>query len=92
MIKEFIAEFLGTFVFFSVILQHGQAIPIAIALATAIYFGGSISGGNFNPAVSLMMLINGTHTFSKFIVYVIAQSIAAGVAVGFYNMVKVVKP
>ena len=56
---KLLVEFLGGFIFFSVILRYGEALPIAIALAAAIYFGGPISGGHFNPAVSLMMFLNG---------------------------------
>ena len=51
-------EFIGTFIFLSVILGTGEVLPIAIALAAAIFFGGKYSGGNFNPAVSFMMFLN----------------------------------
>ena len=51
----YLVEFIGTFVFLSVILRVGQPIPIAVALLSAIYFGGSISGGHFNPAVSFII-------------------------------------
>ena len=82
MIKPLV-EFIGSFLFFSVILQQGQAIPIGIALAAVIYFGGAISGGHFNPAVSLMMFLNGKLPSSDFIQYVIAQGLAAAAAVYF---------
>jgi aquaporin Z len=86
MIKNLV-EFIGTFVFFSVILQHGQALPIAIALAAVIYFGGAISGGNFNPGVSLMMFLNGTLGSGELIQYVISQCLAAFAAYYFYKMI-----
>ena len=66
-----IAEILGTFFFLSVILSvvaDGATNPfaaalgpiaIAVGLLAAIYFGGKISGGHFNPAVSIMMLVKG---------------------------------
>ena len=57
---KYLVEFIGTFMFLSVILSQGQALPIVIALAAAIFFGGSISGGHFNPAVSFMMHVNNT--------------------------------
>ena len=55
---KYLVEFIGTFMFLSVILSQGQALPIVIALAAAIYFGGAISGGHFNPAVSFMFHMN----------------------------------
>jgi glycerol uptake facilitator-like aquaporin len=90
MIKPII-EFIGTFIFFSVILQHGQAIPIAIALAAVIYFGGSTSGGHFNPGVSLMMFLKGSLTSSDMIQYVAVQCMAAYAAVLFNKYLNIPK-
>ena len=81
-----LVEFIGSFLFFSVILQQGQAIPIAIALAAAIYFGGAISGGHFNPAVSFMMFLNGKLPSSDLIQYVIVQGLAAATAIYFSRL------
>jgi aquaporin Z len=81
-----LVEFIGTFLFFSVILKHGQAIPIAVALAAAIYFGGHISGGNFNPGVSLMMYLTDKLSQADFIQYVLVQALAAFSAVQFANL------
>lgn len=77
MITELITEFIGSFVFFSVILAVQHAIPIAIALLAAIYFGGHLSGGNFNPAVSLMFYLKGKIDGPSAILYVLVQCIAA---------------
>jgi len=52
---KYVVEFLGTVFFFLVILLTGSAIPIGLALAAVIMVGGKISGGHFNPAVSVMM-------------------------------------
>ena len=41
-IKQLLTEFIGTFIFLGVILTTGQAFPIGLALATAIFFGGDI--------------------------------------------------
>jgi len=80
-----VTEFIGTFVFLSVILSTGSAIPIVIALAAAIYFGGSISGGHFNPAVSTMMLAKGGINVETWITYVIAQVLGGLVALLWFK-------
>lgn len=82
---SFLTEFVGTFVFLSVILTTGQAFPIGLALAVAIYFGGSVSGGHFNPAVSTMMLVKGAINMETWIGYVIAQVLGGLVALLWFK-------
>jgi aquaporin Z len=87
LIKAVIAEFLGTFFFFSIILNaiaNASLGPVAVAigLLAAIYFGGSISGGHFNPAVSVIMFSKGKITGDVLVLYVIAQVLAGLVALG----------
>jgi glycerol uptake facilitator-like aquaporin len=61
-VQIFFAEFIGTFLFlgtiFSVVKQNsfGIVTPLTIgaALSTSIYMTGKVSGGHYNPAVSLM--------------------------------------
>lgn len=81
MIEALIAESIGTFLFFGCILAWGEPIPIVVGLLGAIYAFGKISGGHFNPGVSYMMLLKGDMSFSKFLLYVIAQLIGATIAV-----------
>ncbi len=88
---DLIVEFLGTFFFLSVIIVTGQAVPIGLALLTAIYFGGHISGGHFNPAVSTMMFAKGAIRLDQYIGYVVAQVLGGLVALMFYNATKTVK-
>lgn len=92
--RKYIAEFLGTFmlVFFGTGSVVYSAIttqsPITIglsfglALAVAIYAFGHISGGHFNPAVSLSMAIQKRLSWVEFVGYVLAQLIGAIVASG----------
>ena len=80
-----VAELVGTFVFIAVILVTGEAIPIAMALAVAIYIGGGISGGHFNPAVSTIMLVKGTITAPKWAAYICAQVVGGILALLYYN-------
>jgi aquaporin Z len=80
-----LTEFVGTFIFLSVILSTGQAFPIGLALAVAIYFGGSISGGHFNPAVSTMMLVKGAISVDTWLGYVIAQVLGGLIALMWWK-------
>lgn len=82
---EFFVEFLGTFIFLYCILAIGQPIPIAIALLAAIYFGGHISGGHYNPAVSTMMFAKGGLPIEKYTGYIVAQLVGAFAALAFYK-------
>lgn len=83
-----LVEALGTFVFISVILQFAKkdwgAFPIGIALAALILFGGSISGGHFNPAVSLAMCVGGKLGAGAFGGYVAAQLVGGYLAWAFH--------
>jgi aquaporin Z len=94
MLKYFV-EFIGTFLFLSVILNStapnstvGNNAPFAIGLALVamILFGGNISGGHFNPAVSFMMILNNNLNSNDLIPYVSAQLLGAFLAYYFYNM------
>jgi aquaporin Z len=79
MINKYLVEFFGTMFFLYVILATGSAIPIGLALTVAIMVGGKISGGNFNPAVSVMMVAAGKLPKQDLVPYIIAQ-VAGGLA------------
>ena len=85
---QYIVEFVGTFIFLSVILASGQALPIAIALAAAIYFGGAISGGHFNPAVSIMKYFAKSISAQDTAIYIVAQVLGGLAALYFYKNAK----
>jgi glycerol uptake facilitator-like aquaporin len=88
-LPSYLVEFFGTFFFLSTIIITGSPIPIAIALFLVIYFGGNVSGGHYNPAVTFMFWLNGEFVNNdiKAIFYVIAQLVGAGTALIFYNSV-----
>jgi glycerol uptake facilitator-like aquaporin len=77
--QKYLVEFLGTLFFLYVILATGDAFAIGAALIIAILVGGSVSGGNFNPAVTLMMFSAGKISQKDVIPYIIAQ-VAGGLA------------
>ena len=81
---KYLIEFIGTFIFLSVIIAVGEPIPIAIGLLAAIYFGGHISGGHFNPAVSLMMFLKNSLNINDLPFYILAQCAGAAAAYYFY--------
>ena len=87
MFNSLLVEFVGTFVFLAVILATGEAIPIALALATVIYMGGKTSGGHFNPAVSTMFLLKGDMDMLKYAGYIAAQVLGGIAALQFNNNV-----
>jgi aquaporin Z len=77
--KAMLIEFIGTFFFLYVVLAVGTPLAIGAALALAIYVGGSISGGNFNPAITIMMIAAKKQRIETALPYIVAQ-IAGGLA------------
>jgi aquaporin Z len=80
--KAIVAEFIGTLFFLSIILNVVNdssigVIAIAVGLLAAIYMVGGVSGGHFNPAVSVMMFMKGNLPADMTILYIIAQIIGA---------------
>ena len=88
MIKKLLAEFLGTMFFLYVILATGDAIAIGLALITVILVAGKMSGGHFNPAVSVMMAMAGKLAMKDLAPYVLAQIGGGLAALEFYKRVK----
>jgi len=88
--NKYIAEFIGTFflvltVGCTVIPGAAGVIPplaIGAALMVMVFAGGHISGGHFNPAVTLAVFIRGRCDAKDVVPYWIAQ-VAAGVAAAF---------
>ena len=87
--RKYVVEFIGTFfLVFTVgmaVLKPGSAgdfAPIAIgsALMVMIYAGGHISGGHYNPAVTLGVLLRGRIILADAIPYWIAQFVGGLVA------------
>lgn len=86
--KKYIVEFIGTFflvltIGLTVISTPAGVIPpiaIGLALAIAVYSGGHISGGHYNPAVTLGVLVRGKIGIADVPGYWIAQLVGAFVA------------
>lgn len=71
--RAYLVEFFGTLLFLSVILFTGKPVFIALALFVVVLLGKGISGGHFNPAVSIMFWANGTLTNKDTAAYIISQ-------------------
>ena len=83
-----LVEFLGTFIFLSVIVATGNPWAIGATLAVLAFLGGAISGGHFNPAVSIMTLYNRGIAPATAGAYIVAQVAAGLLAVVVYNRLK----
>jgi aquaporin Z len=88
MLNKYLVEFFGTLFFVYVILATGNAIAIGAALAIVIMVGGSISGGNFNPAVSVAMVAAGRLSSSELLPYILAQIGGGFFALELFKRVK----
>jgi len=77
-----LTEFVGTFVFLTVIALSGPAGPLAplvigLALAAMVYMGGHVSGAHYNPAVTFALFLRGVITPPMMGLYWVTQ-LAAG--------------
>jgi aquaporin Z len=68
----------GTFGYVEIV---GIGLAFGIALMAAAYSMGCISGGHFNPAVSVGLAVSGRFEWAKVLGYVIAQCIGAILAI-----------
>ena len=85
MINKLLAEFLGTMFFLYVILATGDAVAIGLALMVVIFILGKVSGGNFNPAVSVMLAMAGKLSMKDLAPYVVAQVLGGLAALELYK-------
>lgn len=84
--RKYITEFIGTFflVLTVVLSVHYDAMPglaIGAILMVMVYMGGAISGGHYNPGVSLGVALRGKLSYGEMIAYWIAQCVGAIFAV-----------
>ncbi len=78
--KKYITEFIGTFFLVLTIGMTGNPLAIGAALMVMIYAGGHISGGHYNPAVTLAVLIRGRVSTNDALVYIVSQLAGAVLA------------
>lgn len=89
--RKYVVEFIGTFflvlaVCAAVRMQEGNGftnfapLAIGLTLVVMIYAGGHISGGHYNPAVSLAVFMRGKMSMVEMIGYWVVQLMAGVVA------------
>lgn len=86
--NKLLAEFLGTMFFLYVILATGDAVAIGLALMVVIFLLGKVSGGNFNPVVSVMLAMAGKLSMKELAPYIVAQVLGGLAALELYKRVK----
>lgn len=93
--KKYLVEFIGTFFLVFTIGAtaafggEGVIAPLAIgfALMVMVYAGGYISGGHYNPAVSLAAAVRGALSWTQWIPYAFFQILGGVVAALVINMI-----
>tara|TARA_Y100001970_G_C14243165_1_gene866190 strand:+ start:2999 stop:3265 length:267 start_codon:yes stop_codon:yes gene_type:complete len=86
--NKYVVEFLGTLFLTYVIFATGNALAIGAALAIAIILGGAISGGHFNPAVSVAMTAAGKLPNGELLPFVLSQVLGALAALELFKRMK----
>ena len=92
--KKYLVEFIGTFFLVFTIGATaawggtGVIAPLAIGfvLMVMVYAGGYISGGHYNPAVSLAAVVRGALPAAQWIPYALAQIFGGVVAAALVNI------
>lgn len=92
--KKYSIETLGTFFLVLTVLVTGKPIAIGLVVCALMYVGHSISGGHFNPAVTLAAWIRGRCATKLVPGYMASQFLGAFIAAFmFYIFVgKIVYP
>lgn len=85
MLSTYIAEAVGSFIFFAIILTKGEPVMIAVGLLVGILVATIASQGHLNPAVTAMVYMEGKMNGDDALCYIAAQIIGAVAAVQWYN-------
>ena len=84
--RKYLAEFIGTFfLVFTVcaVVLNGAplgVLAIGAVLMVMVYAGGHVSGGHYNPAVTLAVLLRGRISSAEALPYWVTQLVAGVVA------------
>ncbi len=78
-----LSEWVGSFVFFTVILTNGTPLAVAAALLAVCFF----SGGHFNPAVSIMKAVLSEIDVYTCLLMIFMQFVAVICAIAWVRMI-----
>jgi glycerol uptake facilitator-like aquaporin len=70
-------ELLGTMLLSFVVVATGQYLAIGVALAAAVWAGGAMSGGAFNPAITVVLYLGSQLSSGDVAFYIVAQVLGA---------------
>lgn len=100
--KKYFAEFFGTFwlvfggcgsAIFAAGFPElgigfaGVALAFGLTVLTMAYAVGHISGGHFNPAVTIGLWVGGNHTAKEVVPYIVSQLVGAVLAAIFLYLI-----
>lgn len=85
--NKYIIEGIGTFFLVLTIALTGNPLAIGAILIAMIYMGGYISGGHYNPAVTLAVYLRGKISMPFAIRYCIAQVTGAIIAALIFRLI-----
>ncbi len=84
----YLVEFVGTLLLVFVVITTNNYLAIGATLAIAVLLGGGISGGAFNPAVAIAMVLHGQLRSTDLIPYLFAQIMGALAAVQMVRYIR----
>jgi aquaporin Z len=87
--NKYLVEFVGTAFFVYVILATGNPLAIGASLALVILLASNISGGHFNPAVSVVMASLNKIPAYDLIPYILSQVFGGLVALEIYKRYRI---
>ncbi len=85
--NRYLVEFIGTLFVAYIIAATQNPLAVGAAYAFAILIGGPISGGHFNPAISMLMASSGNLEVSQLLPYVLSQIAGALIALEIFRRV-----
>ena len=83
---KYLVEFLGTSLFLFTVLRFPNPVMISLSLLLVILAGSKVSGGHFNPVVSIVKHVKGDLKFEDMILYVIVQVLGGLFALSLFKM------
>jgi aquaporin Z len=89
MLHKYLVEFLGTMFLSFIIFATGNYLAIGAALAVIALIGGPVSGGSYNPAITLALYNSGKLMKSDIVPYIIVEIL--GALAGFEAYKRVIK-